>query len=422
MHPVRLIMTTVIIHNGMVDEEAGTNAKHFKGIHHADFAQYYNNEEFSDLNLYVGNNHFKSHKIVLSSCSEVFKTMLSTAWCTENETILQESIQCEEVFDIFLKFFYTSEVVFTEENVVPLLLLADKYMVKELARLGIGYMVSVLDSENVLPWYKFSLKFNIDNLYTKCVSYISHNLEEFINQGKLVELDVDQLLPILDSGVIVITSEMKIVTAIINWLKAYDRTSEENIVEDVFTLMKCVRFPMLSPPELDKLERFPELKEVRHKIIPYLYVGYKFHSLANVTMSHFSEDSQKYFVPRIYTNQRTCCTITNQSPDVIDFQTPFHLAAQRSTMYSIKWTYNKKFNDDPFTLQLTMSPTCPPVKVRIVTMTKRCFKGFTEVVIMNDAIHNIMPGTLRVVLGSRLGYESFIHKYGFSISIIPQII
>lgn len=43
---------------------------------------------------------------------------------------LQEMSLCENVFPIFLEYFYTGKILITHTNVMPILALADKYIVK----------------------------------------------------------------------------------------------------------------------------------------------------------------------------------------------------------------------------------------------------------------------------------------------------
>lgn len=43
---------------------------------------------------------------------------------------LQELPQCEGVFHLFLEYFYTGKIHITHTNVMPILALADKYIVK----------------------------------------------------------------------------------------------------------------------------------------------------------------------------------------------------------------------------------------------------------------------------------------------------
>lgn len=48
----------------------------------------------------------------------------------ESNVELQEMSLCESVFHTFLEYFYTGKILITHTNVMPILALADKYIVK----------------------------------------------------------------------------------------------------------------------------------------------------------------------------------------------------------------------------------------------------------------------------------------------------
>lgn len=54
-------------------------------------------------------------------------------WCEwqSSRVELQELLpECEKVFHLFLEYFYTGKILITHTNVLPILALADKYIVK----------------------------------------------------------------------------------------------------------------------------------------------------------------------------------------------------------------------------------------------------------------------------------------------------
>lgn len=48
----------------------------------------------------------------------------------ESQVVLKELPQCEPVFHLFLEYFYTGQIIITHTNVMAILSLADKYIVK----------------------------------------------------------------------------------------------------------------------------------------------------------------------------------------------------------------------------------------------------------------------------------------------------
>ena len=97
-------------------------------------ASLYNKPELSDIRIIVGDNSYYAHKLILCAASEVFKNMLDERWVESNrqELKLEEEDDCTKYFEIFLQYVYTGSVVISESYVLPLYILADKYMVKAL--------------------------------------------------------------------------------------------------------------------------------------------------------------------------------------------------------------------------------------------------------------------------------------------------
>lgn len=124
---------------------------------------------------------------------------------------MEETGDCEVVFLEFLEFLYIWRVRLNEENVVFLVLLLDKYLVKDLVVLCVSYMVEEVCIENVILWFRFFLKYNVERLFNECIRFISYNFEYFYYSGKLVELDINEMVLVLDLGVIVCKSEMDII-------------------------------------------------------------------------------------------------------------------------------------------------------------------------------------------------------------------
>jgi len=58
--------------------------------------------------------------------------LMNSKWSDSYQEVieLQEIQQCIEVFPIFLQYFYTGVISLEQTNIMPMLVLADKYNVK----------------------------------------------------------------------------------------------------------------------------------------------------------------------------------------------------------------------------------------------------------------------------------------------------
>jgi len=99
-------------------------------------ASLYDKSALSDvrLRLMPTDRLFHAHRVILSASSDVFAAMLTGSWSesTQSELVLHEELDCARVFDRFLYFIYSGNVVISDDYVVPLFLLAGKYDVQSL--------------------------------------------------------------------------------------------------------------------------------------------------------------------------------------------------------------------------------------------------------------------------------------------------
>lgn len=67
--------------------------------------------------------------------------LMNSKWSDSYQEVieLQEIQECIEVFPIFLQYFYTGVISLEEANIMPMLVLADKYNVK----VGVQYVIYV---------------------------------------------------------------------------------------------------------------------------------------------------------------------------------------------------------------------------------------------------------------------------------------
>jgi len=99
-------------------------------------AALYNKAELSDVRLLLlpTDKIFYAHRSVLSAASEVFAAMLGGTWAEskQSELELHEEVDCARVFDRFLYFIYSGNILISDDYVVPLFLLAGKYDIQSL--------------------------------------------------------------------------------------------------------------------------------------------------------------------------------------------------------------------------------------------------------------------------------------------------
>ncbi|KAF5286665.1 hypothetical protein FQR65_LT12496 [Abscondita terminalis] len=284
--------------------------------------------QMCDVFINVGNKEHGAHRLILCALSDVFQAMLmKPEWCEwhESRIELQELPQCESVFHLFLEYFYTGKIIITHTNVMPILALADKYMVKSLTQVCIKYMskhVAHAASHNQLfSWLQYTATCGYDDVANLCQNYIKWNFESVANTPDFSNFETELLCDLLKQSDIVVYNEMVLYNCVVRWLdlqrirltqlrlcESEIKTQMQSIVDIV---MKCIRFPMMSPREIADLLLSPLLKQygqimLRHMAFGMLYQNGKHEDLNNFCCSL---EGKLLCTPRLYTCDRFNSTL-----------------------------------------------------------------------------------------------------------------
>nr|XP_006819484.1 PREDICTED: BTB/POZ domain-containing protein 17-like [Saccoglossus kowalevskii] len=209
--------------------------------------------------------------------------LTGNTWAESNtqEIDLEEAFQCEPVFPDFLKFLYTNRIFISDDTVIPLRTLADKYMVQRLSNLCIDYMCRELNCDNVIGWDQYATKFSIKRLSFECLGFMQQNIDLLIDSKKFLNLDIDQFVKILKSSDVHVPDEYTLFKSVKDWAFAYDRScSSDDIKCNLSTLLPIVRYPMMSGEQLDSIEKDEAINACYPAMRDEINSSYKFHATA----------------------------------------------------------------------------------------------------------------------------------------------
>ncbi|CAH1373990.1 hypothetical protein MTP99_015357 [Tenebrio molitor] len=282
----------------------------------------YVERQMCDVALLVGNREHYAHRLILCAFSDVFQAMLmKPEWCEwhESKVKLQELLpECEKVFHLFLEYFYTGKILITHTNVMPILALADKYIVKGLSRLCVQYMckhVPHAASHNQLfLWLQYSIPCGHVEVAEKCQNYIKWNIESIANTPDFSNIDTEMLIKLLHENDVIVYNEMVLYNCVVRWLelqkiRLYNleisaAELEEHMSGLVKSVMMFIRFPMMSPRELADLLLSPLIKQHKEFFVDRMAIGMTYHSGQQEQIEKISatEEGKLLFTPRLYTS------------------------------------------------------------------------------------------------------------------------
>ena len=138
-------------------------------------------DNLSDLKIVCEDREFPVHKCILSVRSDVFKAMFSSF----NEDKLKIEDTNAKTMETFLRFLYTDSFNCCKNIDCNLLILADKYNVKELVQKCVQVLEKNMNCDNVLEIAFSAYLINNQKLIDKASEFIY--LVPYIKQGEVWE-------------------------------------------------------------------------------------------------------------------------------------------------------------------------------------------------------------------------------------------
>ena len=140
---------------------------------------------------------------------------------------LVEEPECGDVFPAFLKFLYSCHIVLTIENTLPILMLADKYIVNDLKRVCIEFATNTIIPKLPLKdvfhvWFQYATKCYHQTLIMSSIKALSPKADDIMTlpdwSTEWMSLDRHQLVQFLKSSHLTVRNELLVFKAIIKWL------------------------------------------------------------------------------------------------------------------------------------------------------------------------------------------------------------
>ncbi|KAJ5079413.1 pep-cterm sorting domain-containing protein [Anaeramoeba ignava] len=182
------------------------------------------NESYFDFEIICQQNQqinpisFKTHKSILSSRSQYFKSLFNSKMkeYQENKMILNGfSIP---TLNLILNYFYSGKIEINLENVIEILFFSSKYLIDELIEICSKIIKNNLQFETVVDILKLSEAMKFNQLLNSSYQFILENINEFIKTSFFLELEENQFKSIISSGYISL-NEFELFQLIIKWGK-----------------------------------------------------------------------------------------------------------------------------------------------------------------------------------------------------------
>ncbi|KAJ5078882.1 e3 ubiquitin-protein ligase [Anaeramoeba ignava] len=185
-------------------------------------------ESYFDFEIICEQNKtsFKTHKSILSSRSQYFKSLFNSKMkeYQENKMILKDV--SSSILSSILNYFYSGKIEINLENAVGILFFSSKYLIDELTEISSKFIKKNLQFETVVDVLKLSESMNLNELFDSSYKFIFENFEEFIKTPFFLELEENHLNSILSNDYIP-PNEFEMFQSIIKWGKHKSNINQE---------------------------------------------------------------------------------------------------------------------------------------------------------------------------------------------------
>ncbi|KAJ5067079.1 pep-cterm sorting domain-containing protein [Anaeramoeba ignava] len=223
---------------------------------------YYDFEIICQFNQETNPISFKTHKSILSTRSQYFKSLFNSEMkdSQEKQMILKD-ISSQTLFSI-LNYFYSGKIELELQNAIEILFFSSKYLIDELIEISSDFIKSNFRIESIVDILKLSESMNFNQLMDSSYQFILENFDILIKTPFFLQLEENHLNSILVNDQI-ITNEFEIFQALIKWGKhklninqqkdnqRLDKQEKEQIQNQISNVIDKIRFIDFSPKELE---------------------------------------------------------------------------------------------------------------------------------------------------------------------------
>ncbi|XP_064445302.1 actin-binding protein IPP isoform X7 [Mirounga angustirostris] len=207
-----------------------------------------NGEHFCDVQLQVGKETFKVHRLVLAASSPYFAALFTGGMKESSKDVVQILGIEAGIFQILLDFIYTGIVNIGVNNVQELIVAADMLQLTEVVNLCCEFLKGQIDPLNCIGLFQFSEQIACHDLLEFTENYIHVHFLEVHSGEEFLALTKDQLIKILRSEELSIEDEYQVFLAAMQWILKDLGKRRKHVVE----VLEPIRFPLLPPQRLLK--------------------------------------------------------------------------------------------------------------------------------------------------------------------------
>eukprot|EP01112_Ceratiomyxa_fruticulosa_P017491 TRINITY_DN545_c0_g1_i1.p1 TRINITY_DN545_c0_g1~~TRINITY_DN545_c0_g1_i1.p1 ORF type:complete len:536 (-),score=85.54 TRINITY_DN545_c0_g1_i1:62-1669(-) len=218
------------------------------------FLKYSKNGKFSDVILRCEDgNTYPAHRLILAYSSEFFSRLLLSDFKESTQSLIDLKYpDPENVFPLVLSFMYEGRIVITLENVIPLLAMADHYLIKDLRDLCSQFLTHNITRDNALAILRSAMGFHFENIIDKCITVIAKNFPH-ISDSDYQFMPPTLFLQLLYNPFLVVKNEFALYKLVCSYIEAHQDLDSKQVND----MTGAVRFVFMTFEQLVEVEENP---------------------------------------------------------------------------------------------------------------------------------------------------------------------
>ncbi|KAM5238175.1 kelch-like ECH-associated protein 1 [Ctenodactylus gundi] len=185
---------------------------------------------------------FMAHKVVLASCSPVFKAMFTAGLREQGtEVVTIEGIH-PLVMERLIEFAYTASISMGEKCVLHVMNGAVMYQIDSVVRACSDFLVQQLDPSNAIGIANFAEQIGCAELHQRAREYIYMHFGEVAKQEEFFNLSHCQLVTLISRDDLNVRCESEVFHACIDWVK-HDCARRRLYVQALLRAVRCHALP-----------------------------------------------------------------------------------------------------------------------------------------------------------------------------------
>lgn len=208
--------------------------------------EFHKQDTFCDYSLIAEGQELRVHRVVMASCSDYFKVMLTGQMKESREGQVDLKGITAKGLKVVVDFAYTGVLQLTVENVEEVLSAATHLQVTDAVELCSKYIENSITIENCVDVLNLAEMYSLASTNQVAKDFMLGNFEIVAKSNQYKKLTHTQLATLLAENGLMVTSEFQLFKLVLKWINQNPAQRNQVVAE----LMQHIRLPLLTGEEL----------------------------------------------------------------------------------------------------------------------------------------------------------------------------